>query len=368
MTTKVFISYAHESETLADDVLKLSNFLRSKGLDCEIDQYEESPPEGWPKWMMRQVQEAKFVLIICSKLFYERSIDFSGKEKGLGVKWETSLILQELYQLNTNNTKFIPVLFHESNISHIPLPLKPYTYYNVSKQNTKEKLAGRLLGASKSKRPPIGQKENLSSHTESLDSKERKTIFFNSMIDIELWDEAEWKGVAYITDMSLKNPPTLGFLFNNFDKGSKIFAGLKGKFGEVDLKDEIRISFIEELSESAPKDYRVHFGSDWDVVANNIKEQGLSADKALIMSTSRIHEMNPESVSFNLAMFKQAYAYFGKYYITNMVVKENKIAIDYKNLILKQKVYFRKKPEILLNENDPDIVALGGSKEFDEAD
>ena len=104
--TKVFISYAHESTELANTVLGLSDYLRSQGIDAEIDQYEESPPEGWPKWMMRQVQEAEYVLIVCSKLFYDRANDFTGKDEGLGVKWETSLILQQLYESNTNNTKF----------------------------------------------------------------------------------------------------------------------------------------------------------------------------------------------------------------------------------------------------------------------
>lgn len=34
---KVFISYAHESEKLSDQVLQFSNELRAKGIDSEID-------------------------------------------------------------------------------------------------------------------------------------------------------------------------------------------------------------------------------------------------------------------------------------------------------------------------------------------
>ena len=43
---KVFISYAHAGKKLADDVLNFSNYLRSRGIDAEIDQYEEAPPQG----------------------------------------------------------------------------------------------------------------------------------------------------------------------------------------------------------------------------------------------------------------------------------------------------------------------------------
>jgi hypothetical protein len=70
LAIKVFISYAHESAELSNNVLEFSNLLRKKGIDSEIDQYEEAPAEGWPKWMMRQVQQADFVLVCCSKFFF----------------------------------------------------------------------------------------------------------------------------------------------------------------------------------------------------------------------------------------------------------------------------------------------------------
>ena len=50
---KVFISYSHDSEAHEDRVLDLANRLREDGIDAEIDQYETSPPEGWPAWCKR---------------------------------------------------------------------------------------------------------------------------------------------------------------------------------------------------------------------------------------------------------------------------------------------------------------------------
>jgi len=47
---KVFISYSHDSPEHADKVLAFANKLRSEGIDAVLDQYEESPPEGWPMW------------------------------------------------------------------------------------------------------------------------------------------------------------------------------------------------------------------------------------------------------------------------------------------------------------------------------
>jgi SEFIR domain len=42
----VLISYSHDSLAHLDRVLTLSNKLRTEGIDCILDQYEESPSEG----------------------------------------------------------------------------------------------------------------------------------------------------------------------------------------------------------------------------------------------------------------------------------------------------------------------------------
>jgi hypothetical protein len=36
-----FISYSHDSKEHQDKVLKLANKLRSEGIDCALDQYED---------------------------------------------------------------------------------------------------------------------------------------------------------------------------------------------------------------------------------------------------------------------------------------------------------------------------------------
>ena len=55
---KVFISYSHDSKEHAERVLSLSDRLRRDGVDSQIDQYELSPPEGWPRWMVNKVEWA----------------------------------------------------------------------------------------------------------------------------------------------------------------------------------------------------------------------------------------------------------------------------------------------------------------------
>jgi hypothetical protein len=44
---RIFISYSHDSPEHGDRVLALADRLRAEGIDCHLDQYETSPPEGW---------------------------------------------------------------------------------------------------------------------------------------------------------------------------------------------------------------------------------------------------------------------------------------------------------------------------------
>jgi hypothetical protein len=44
---RVFISYSHDSDKHRDRVLELADRLRADGVDAMIDQYIQSPPEGW---------------------------------------------------------------------------------------------------------------------------------------------------------------------------------------------------------------------------------------------------------------------------------------------------------------------------------
>src|ERR1035437_10253661 len=99
----VFISYSRESKEHQDRVLNLSNKLRTEGIDCSLDQYEQSPLEGWPKWMDKKVINSNFVLIVCTETYYKRVM--GDDAKGQGIKWESTLIYQQLYNAGNENTR-----------------------------------------------------------------------------------------------------------------------------------------------------------------------------------------------------------------------------------------------------------------------
>jgi SEFIR domain len=69
---RVFISYSHDSDQHRDRVLDLADRLRADGIDAIIDQYVQSPSEGWPGWCRAQIEQAEFVLMVCTQVYLRR--------------------------------------------------------------------------------------------------------------------------------------------------------------------------------------------------------------------------------------------------------------------------------------------------------
>lgn len=110
---KVFISYTHDSKEHLDLILEISNKLRAEGIDVILDQYEQSPSQGWPKWMDQNINNAKFVLMVCTENYYKRVMDEEETGVGLGIKWEGKIIYQHIYNSDSKSKKFIPLLIKQ---------------------------------------------------------------------------------------------------------------------------------------------------------------------------------------------------------------------------------------------------------------
>jgi SEFIR domain len=176
---KIFISYSHDSKEHKERVFALANHLRDKGIDCNIDQYELSPPEGWHRWMVNQVEKADYVLVVCTQIYDQR---FRGNEetgKGKGVTWEGGIIIQELYDAQGENLKFIPVTFTPDDSEHIPIPLRSVTFYSLDTLDGYELLRRHLTNQHLTPRPELGS-------IESLPPRERQQFFLDKDSQIAL--------------------------------------------------------------------------------------------------------------------------------------------------------------------------------------
>jgi hypothetical protein len=154
---KVFISYSHDTAAHQERVLDLADRLRADGIDAEIDQYNDSPPEGWPRWCERQIEAAAFVLMVCTETYHRRVRGDEEQGKGLGVVWEVAIIRQLLYDAGAISDKFVPVLFSDASPDQIPTPIKGWTRYVVDTEDGYEELYRRLTGQPRLLRPALGK-------------------------------------------------------------------------------------------------------------------------------------------------------------------------------------------------------------------
>lgn len=354
--SKVFISYAHESEMLSDQVLIFSNELRSLGIDSEIDQYEEAPSQGWAKWMLQQIEEADYVLIVASPNYYARSKDYTSNGTGLGAKWETTQIIQNVYESVNNNTKYIPIFFDADNKQYILDPLRPYTYYEILNDKQKDRLIKRLLGKSDKIRPELGSQKEAEEILKPLEQKVRKTLFVSSLIDSELWNKAKWNGTAFAYDLLNENDiPILGFGFENPKYGELIFDAIRNRIGKSDIFNKLRVSIVTEVDKENIAHYKVMLGPNESYLDELSTGMDLKDEEKLFLARSRVNLMTPTS-SLNLDRFLEKYRKTGQFYVTNILEMPNGYgfnpsSIDNDNLIQKTELVVKTLNEVLKEKN-----------------
>ncbi len=151
--TRVFIAYSHDSDAHKQKVLALAAKLRADGIDARLDQYVNGgPTEGWPRWCSRQIKEAGYVLVVCSR---------KEEEWGAGLTWELNQVLHDIYRSKGNNARYIPVLLDLADKKFIPDYLSGQSHYVVTNKEGYEKLYRHLSGQPEVRLPPLGNPLNL---------------------------------------------------------------------------------------------------------------------------------------------------------------------------------------------------------------
>ena len=155
----MFVSYSDDTPQHAARVLELAQWLRTHGIDAHIDQFEESPEEGWPRWVYTQVRESEYVLVVCTRGYLERCEGEVPRGRAVdlerSVQFESHLTLQEIHDAEGRNSKFIPLVFHGDDIGEcVPLPLRSATHYRLPDQ--RDDLYRRLSDQPKIRAVPLG--------------------------------------------------------------------------------------------------------------------------------------------------------------------------------------------------------------------
>jgi hypothetical protein len=165
-----------------------------------------------------------------------------------------------------------------------------------------------------------------------------------NLIKPRLWDQAKWKGVAFLNPIN--NIPGLCLVFDNKSHGMSIFDNLIYEVGINDENGRIKITILKGVSSANPAHYRIIISESFSA---------LNTHKRITM-ISRVHTMTPDTPE-NIDRFIEHYNRVGACFFgcDSMLmdvtdVNPKKFGIFTKNVTLKWAWQ--------IEENDPDIVAL----------
>lgn len=308
---KVFINYAHDSPEHVDRVLALANRLRREGVDAHIDQYETSPPEGWPRWTVRRIEAADYVLCVFTEVNQRR---FKGEEehgKGLGAQWEGAIITQELYEAAGDNKKFIPVLLSPEDSDNVPQVLRGVQSYDLSSEEGYEELYRRLTDQPRVTKSELGK-------LVPLPTRERKQFFFNTWnvphtpnpfftgredTLRQLHEALETKGTAAVSGMpGVGKTQTAVEYAHRHRSEYKLILWARAETRETLISDFVNIAATLQLPEVRAQEQSLAVGAvrrwfdanpDWLLILDNADDLTLArefmpaAPKGRVMLTTR---------------------------------------------------------------------------------
>ena len=173
--------------------------------------------------MLRQIQDADFVLVVCTETYHRRVSGLERAGAGKGARWEGILLTQNIYNAGSINTRFIPVVFDDSDASFIPEFLTAWTHYSIGTDEGFEDLYRQVTGQPLITKPPIGKLRVLPSLADSprhTPSSLRETtqapnaLFVNSKREVLFACASRIERAADITAEFRKSDPNTASFFN----------------------------------------------------------------------------------------------------------------------------------------------------------
>ena len=174
---RAVISYAHGPDD--ERVVDLADELNRDGVDCDVDAYDQEPAGGWARWMNAQMND-RVVLVICSSDYYRRFRLEESPGVGLGVTFESGLLIQRVLESQGSNTSVIPVLLRSEDDRYIPEFLRDVSRYDLSQADGYEKLHRRLTQRPVRRKPPLGPVRDFASPqtTQHPQAPARQVVLF----------------------------------------------------------------------------------------------------------------------------------------------------------------------------------------------
>lgn len=143
-------------------------------------------------------------------------------------------------------------------------------------------------------------------------AESHRDIGVRSVLDIHLWDQANWRGAGFAGNEP-GFPPFLALLFANEAAAARIFERWRERIGPYDEQDRIRVSVIRRLPDHDPAHYAIQ------ISANALP--GDLEDGQMVSFTTRSLVTHPTSDE-NLERFLGEYRRYGAYYLVPAIFPE----------------------------------------------
>jgi hypothetical protein len=176
---------------------------------------------------------------------------------------------------------------------------------------------------------------------------DHRKMGIRSIIDVHSWDEAVWRGTAYL-QFDPRVPHAMALMFENIAAARSIFERWRERVGGVDNDERIRLCVIRNLPAQPSSHYTV-------MITSNPDEKDFRTQDAIIMA-SRMMTMHPENDA-SLKNFLLSFERFKAYYLIPGIVDGLGAADFLTDLaILKREIVVRNADDI--EEHDLDHMAL----------
>ena len=143
-------------------------------------------------------------------------------------------------------------------------------------------------------------------------SSQQKMSIYNVSANMQLWDDAIWKGMGFIIDQSMQEPPLLALLYENIWAGKKIVKEWKDNLALG--KPCIEVQLIKGINKNHPSWYRV-------CLAPVIPDVDMKTGRYFVVMC-RKHTMTPNNTS-SLDALEKNLPRFGKCRLMALAIDDN---------------------------------------------
>ncbi|MEV3909671.1 SEFIR domain-containing protein [Streptomyces canus] len=157
---RVFISYAHDDQKHVDRVRDFWSFLRSCGIDAELDLPAGERRQDWALWMLRGIRRSRHVIVVASPEYKRRAEGGAEAGEGAGVQWEAALLRRLVHgDPAAALDRIVPVVLPHGSADDLPdwLGGRATTFYTVEDFTISgaERLLRLLTGQPYETEPPL---------------------------------------------------------------------------------------------------------------------------------------------------------------------------------------------------------------------